>query len=43
VTAGHELDLSGRYSITQPAIVGQDPETGTPLTLRSAGTSAVST
>src|SRR6185437_9326820 len=27
-----EIDLSGSYSIRRPAVVGQDPETGTPLT-----------
>ena len=37
VTAGHELDLSGPYSITQPAVVGQDPETGRPLSLLLCG------
>ena len=33
VTPDHEVDLSGPYSITQPAIVGQDPETGRRLEL----------
>jgi hypothetical protein len=28
-----ELDLSGPYSIRQPAVIGQDPETGAPLLL----------
>jgi FaeA-like protein len=37
VTEDHELDLSGRYSITQPAVVGQDPETGNPLSLLLCG------
>lgn len=33
LTEGHEIDLSGPYSITQLAVVGQDPETGSPLSL----------
>lgn len=37
VTADHEIDLSGPYSITQPAVVGQDPETGEPLSLLLCG------
>ena len=32
-----EIDLSGRYSIRQPAIVGQDPETGRALDLLLCG------
>lgn len=32
-----EIDLSGPYSIRQPAIVGQDPETGRPLPLLLCG------
>jgi len=37
VTPDHEVDLSGPYSITQPAVVGQDPETGKPLSLLLCG------
>jgi hypothetical protein len=32
-----EIDLSGPYSIRQPAVVGQDPETGDPLELLLCG------
>lgn len=32
-----EIDLSGPYSITKPAVVGQDPETGAPLSLLLCG------
>ena len=32
-----EIDLSGAYSITRPAVVGQDPETGEPLELLLCG------
>jgi hypothetical protein len=32
-----EIDLSGPYSITRPAVVGQDPETGNPLELLLCG------
>jgi len=32
-----EIDLSGPYSIRQPAVVGQDPETGGPLQLVLCG------
>lgn len=28
-----EIDLSGRYSITEPAVIGIDPETGNPMLL----------
>jgi hypothetical protein len=31
--AAPEIDLSGPYSITQPAVIGQDPETGKPLAI----------
>jgi hypothetical protein len=46
VCDGHEIELPERRSIADPAVIGQDPETGDPLTVplyvREFGTNRVS-